>query len=58
MIDRGIVAGCDPVMQKKMFGWVFRETGFDELKFTGVEIRNMTTEEAIQAIMRALEAQG
>ena len=54
-IDKIIVAGCDPVMQKKMFGWVFRELGFDESKFVGVEIRNMTTEEAIKAIEKAIE---
>ena len=54
-IDKIVVAGCDPVMQKKMFGWVFKELNFDESKFTGVEIRNMTTEEAIKAIEKALE---
>ncbi len=53
-IDKLIVAGCDPVMQKKMFGWTFKEIGFDENKFVGVEIRNMTTEEAIKAIDKAL----
>lgn len=53
-IDRLIVAGCDPVIQKKMFGWIFNETRFDENKFMGVEIRNMTTEEAIKAIDKAL----
>jgi len=26
-------------MQKKMFGWVFKELNFDESKFVGVEIR-------------------
>ncbi|MEM2009035.1 MAG: hypothetical protein QW101_05070 [Ignisphaera sp.] len=53
--DGGIVvAGCDPTMQRKMFGWVFRELGFDESKFRGVEIRNMSTEEAIKAIEEAL----
>ncbi|MEM0000369.1 MAG: heterodisulfide reductase subunit A-like protein [Desulfurococcaceae archaeon] len=53
-VERVIVAGCDPVMQRKMFGWVFRELGFDESKFRGVEIRNMSTEEAIKAIEDAL----
>ena len=55
-VSKVVVAGCDPVMQKKMFGWVFRELGFDESKFTGVEIRSMTTEEAIKAIEKALES--
>jgi heterodisulfide reductase subunit A-like polyferredoxin len=53
-IDKIVVTGCDPQMQKKMFRWVFRELGFDESKFVGVEIRNMTTEEAIKAIEKAL----
>ncbi|WP_227410902.1 hypothetical protein [Thermosphaera chiliense] len=53
-IDKVVVAGCDPVMQKKMFGWVFKELGFDESKFVGVEIRNLSTEEAIKAIENAL----
>lgn len=55
-LDKIVVAACDPVMQKKMFGWVFKELGFDEKKFIGVEIRNMTTEEAIKAIEKALES--
>jgi hypothetical protein len=37
-----------------MFRWVFKEIGFDETKFIGVEIRNMTTEEAIKAIEKAV----
>jgi heterodisulfide reductase subunit A-like polyferredoxin len=53
-IEKIVVAGCDPVMQKKMFGWVFKELNFDESKFVGVEIRNMTTEETIEAINKAL----
>ncbi|MEM1675717.1 MAG: heterodisulfide reductase subunit A-like protein [Desulfurococcaceae archaeon] len=55
-VEMVIVAGCDPVMQQKMFGWVFRELGFDESKFRGVEIRNMSSEEAIKAIEEALSA--
>jgi heterodisulfide reductase subunit A-like polyferredoxin len=54
-INKLVVAGCDPVMQKKMFGWVFKELKFDESKFVGVEIRNMSTEEAIKAIEKAIE---
>jgi len=41
-------------MQKKMFGWTFKELGFDEHKFIGIEIRSMTTEEAINAIEEAM----
>ncbi|MCQ5340633.1 MAG: heterodisulfide reductase subunit A-like protein [Candidatus Methanomethylicia archaeon] len=54
LIDKIIVAGCDPIMQKKMFSWVFKELSFDESKFIGVEIRNMNTEEAIKAIEKEL----
>ena len=54
-IDRIVVAGCDPAMQKKLFSRVFKELDFDESKFTGIKIRNMTTEEAIKAIEKALE---
>ena len=50
-----MVAGCDPAMQKKLFGWIFKELGFDESKFTGVEIRNMTTEEAIKTVEKAIK---
>ncbi|MBP1911671.1 heterodisulfide reductase subunit A-like polyferredoxin [Thermococcus stetteri] len=53
-IEKLYVAGCDPVMQKKMFGWTFKELGFDDHKFIGIEIRNMTTEEAIKAIDKAM----
>ncbi len=55
-LDKVVVAGCDPVMQRKMFGWVFKELGFDESKFIGVEIRNMTTEDVIEAIGKVLDA--
>jgi heterodisulfide reductase subunit A-like polyferredoxin len=54
LIDKIVVAGCAPEIQKKMFRWVFKELGFDESKFVGVEIRNMTTEEAIKAIENVL----
>ncbi|MEL9909250.1 MAG: hypothetical protein QXP97_07755 [Desulfurococcus sp.] len=54
-ISKLVVAGCAPEMQLKMFRWVFKETGFDESKFKPVEIRNMTTEEAAQAIEKALQ---
>ncbi|MEM0348395.1 MAG: heterodisulfide reductase subunit A-like protein [Zestosphaera sp.] len=54
-ISKLVVAGCAPEMQKKMFGWVFKELNFDESLFIPVEIRNMTTEEALQSIEKALE---
>jgi heterodisulfide reductase subunit A-like polyferredoxin len=48
--DHLYVAGCDPNMQSKMFRDAFKAGGFDEEKASGVDIRNMTTEQAIAAI--------
>jgi len=53
-ITKIVVAGCAPEMQKRLFRDAFRATGFEELKHVGVDIRNMTTEEAIKAIEEAL----
>ncbi|ADM28113.1 heterodisulfide reductase subunit A-like protein [Ignisphaera aggregans DSM 17230] len=53
-ITKIIVAGCAPEMQKRLFREIFRDTGFDESRHIGVDIRNMTTEEAIKAIEEAL----
>jgi hypothetical protein len=41
-------------MQKKMFRDAFESTGFDKSKHVGVDIRNMTTEQAIEAIKKVL----
>jgi len=49
-IGRLIVAGCDPVMQRKMFKGAFEEAGFSTDKLVSVDIRNMTTEQAVSAI--------
>lgn len=48
--DHLFVAACDPLMQVKMFRDAFDAAGFDKAKLTGVDIRNMTTEQAVQAI--------
>jgi heterodisulfide reductase subunit A-like polyferredoxin len=48
------VAGCDPTMQKKMFRFAFEEAGFDPTKHKGVDIRNMTTEQAVAAIKQLI----
>lgn len=53
-LDRLYVAGCDPTMQKKMFRFAFEEAGFDPAKHKGVDIRNMTTEQAIAAIKQLI----
>ncbi len=49
-LDKLYVAGCDPLMQRKMFRDAFELAGFDSSKHEGVDIRDMTTEEAIEAI--------
>lgn len=48
--DELYVAGCDPLMQTKMFRDAFENVGFDKEKLHGVDIRNMNTEEAVTAI--------
>jgi len=53
-VEKLVVAGCDPDMQKKMFRDAFEATGFDKSKHIGVDIRNMTTEQAIEAIKSVL----
>ncbi|GAA5343785.1 MAG: hypothetical protein canaca05_12990 [Anaerolineaceae bacterium] len=49
-IEQLIIAGCDPVMQSKMFRDAFREAGFDTSHHFAADIRNMQTEQAIDAI--------
>ncbi len=44
------VAGCDPEMQAKMYRDAFEAAGFDRGKAKGVDIRNMNTEQAVEAI--------
>ena len=44
-IDVLYVAGCDPVMQRKMFKESFAAVSFNENKLRGVDVRNKTTEE-------------
>ena len=48
--DHLYVAACDPNMQVKMFRDALKAAGFDEENVSGVDIRNMTTEQAIAAI--------
>lgn len=54
-IDKLFVAGCDPRMQQKMFKDAFNEAGFDATHHFAVDIRNMKTEEAINAIKKLIE---
>jgi len=48
--DELYVAACDPLMQVKMFRDAFEAAGFNKDNLKGVDIRNMTTEQAVQAI--------
>ncbi|MBP2676283.1 MAG: Heterodisulfide reductase subunit and related polyferredoxin-like protein [Deltaproteobacteria bacterium] len=48
--DRLCIAGCDPQMQEKMFRDAFDAVGFDKSRLAPLDIRNKTTEEAVDAI--------
>ena len=52
--DELYVGACDPVMQQKMFRGAFEASGFDKAHFHGVEIRNMDTNQAVEAIKKAI----
>ncbi len=49
------IAGCDPTMQKKMFRNVFEKSGFDVKKHHAVDIRNMNTKQAVEAIKKLIK---
>jgi len=53
-IDKLFVAGCDPMMQKKMFRDAFATSGFEGARHFAVDIRNMKTEEAVNAIKKLI----
>jgi len=52
--DELYVAACDPTMQVKMYRDALDATGFDRTKLYGVYIRNMSTEETVEAIKKML----
>ena len=52
--DELYVAACDPTMQVKMYRDALDATGFDRTKLHGVDIRNMSTEETVEAIKKML----
>lgn len=54
-VDELYVAGCDPVMQKKMFKDAFDVAGFARDKHIGVEMRNMKTEKVIDTIKEKIQ---
>lgn len=53
-IDELYVAGCDPTMQRKMYRDAFDSVGFARDKHIGIEIRNMSTEQVIGEIKKAV----
>jgi heterodisulfide reductase subunit A-like polyferredoxin len=48
--DELYIAACDPTMQVKMFRDALDATGFKKEHLHGVDIRNMSTEQAVAAI--------
>jgi heterodisulfide reductase subunit A-like polyferredoxin len=44
------IAACDPRMQEKMFRDALDAAGFDRSRLVSLDIRNKTTEEAVEAI--------
>jgi heterodisulfide reductase subunit A-like polyferredoxin len=57
-LDYLYVAGCDPTMQRKMFRSIFEQVGFAPEKHRGVDIRNMTTDQAVDAIKQLIAEEG
>jgi len=54
-VDELYVAGCDPVMQKKLFRDALGAAKFDGDKHIGIEVRNMKTDEVIDTIKKAVQ---
>lgn len=48
------VAACDPLMQVKMFRDAMDKAGFNKDHLHGVDIRNMNTEQAVDAIKQLM----
>jgi heterodisulfide reductase subunit A-like polyferredoxin len=54
-----VIGGCAPVMQKKLFRDAFAKAGLDIGKdLVSLDVRNMTTEKALETVKKALEAAG
>lgn len=52
--DELYVAGCDPLMQVKMFRDAMEVANFKKENLHGVDIRNMNTEESVAAIKKMI----
>jgi heterodisulfide reductase subunit A-like polyferredoxin len=54
-----VIGGCAPVMQKKLFRDAFAKAGLDISKdLVSLDVRNMTTEKALETVKKALETTG
>lgn len=53
-VEKIYVAGCDPSMQKKMYKDAMKEVGFNLDNHKGIDIRNMSTEQAVDSIKKLL----
>ena len=51
------VAGCDPIMQVKMFRDAMEAAEFGKERLHGVDIRNMDTEQAAAAIEKLVKGE-
>lgn len=49
-IGKLYIAACDPLMQQKMYRDAFESVGFDKINHIPIDIRNKTTQEAIEAL--------
>ncbi|MEM2900084.1 MAG: hypothetical protein QXT63_04780 [Thermoplasmata archaeon] len=57
--ERYLVAGCAPAMQYKLFRDAFRNAGLDEKKdLIPIDVREMTTEQAVKLVKETLEKNG
>lgn len=54
-IEKLFVAGCAQTMQRKMFKEAFKRAGFNPENHFGVDIRNMNTEEAVNAVRKLIQ---
>ncbi len=54
-VDKLYVAGCDPAMQQKLFRETFAAVGFDPVKHIGLDVRNLTTEQAVAALKELIK---
>ena len=55
--DELYVAGCDPTMQVKMFRDAMEASEFGKERLHGVDIRNMDTEQAAEAIEKLVKGE-